>query len=71
MDLKADDIQCETDLVVLDSDHQGRTHVLVGECKTRKEISLEDIENLEQVRGIISRTERKLILDNMRNRPPG
>ncbi len=28
-------------------------------------------ENLEQVRGIISRTERKLILDNMRNRPPG
>ena len=28
-----------------------------------------DPENLEEVRAIISRTERKLILENLRNRP--
>jgi hypothetical protein len=42
-------IKCESDLVVLHSDSYGRVGLVIGECKTRKNIKEDDVSNLIRV----------------------
>jgi hypothetical protein len=40
---------CETDFVLLDQGFHGRVQLVIGECKTNKEITDEDVHNLSKV----------------------
>jgi hypothetical protein len=44
-----EDKKCETDFVVLISGYAGRAKLIIGECKTHKEITDQDVENLIEV----------------------
>jgi hypothetical protein len=48
-DLHGDGIRCESDLLVLEQQHDGRLSVAVSECKDAGEISQQDVENLAAV----------------------
>jgi hypothetical protein len=48
-DLRADRVDCESDLLVLEQHHDGRLAVAVSECKDAGEIDQQDIENLAAV----------------------
>jgi hypothetical protein len=41
--------KCETDLAVVTKSFNGRVQILIGECKTRKEITEQDAINLKRV----------------------
>jgi len=41
--------ECETDLVLLHRGQKGRPELLIGECKTNKEITDDDVRNLAKV----------------------
>lgn len=41
--------KCETDLVVMSQNNEGRVQLGIGECKGAKEISQEDVDNLRRV----------------------
>ena len=41
--------KCESDLILITQTHEGRLQLLIGECKTRKPISEEDVSNLKSV----------------------
>jgi len=44
---------CETDLVILSQDHEGRVQLGIGECKNAKEITDDDVAKLKLVAGAI------------------
>jgi hypothetical protein len=46
--------RCETDFVVVTQGHDGRVQLLIGECKTRDEITDQDVANLGRVADSIS-----------------
>jgi hypothetical protein len=41
--------QCETDLVVISKNHEGRTQLVIGESKSKMQVSEDDVENLRHV----------------------
>ena len=45
----ADINKCETDLVVLTKGYDGKVKLIIGECKTRKKITAQDVENMIKV----------------------
>ena len=45
-ELKCKERECESDLIVVDQGMDGRTQVLLGECKSNGEIDDDDIDNL-------------------------
>ncbi len=47
--ISADIDKCETDFVIVQQDYDGRVSIVIGECKTHKEISEDDVRNLSKV----------------------
>ncbi len=47
--------ECETDLVVLTQGYGGRVQLVIGECKTHKEITVQDVQNLKKVADALPR----------------
>jgi len=50
LNLKHATVQCESDLIVLELGRDGEPNLLIGECKTNKEIDGEDVGKLLAVR---------------------
>lgn len=56
LDSKELDIDCETDFVVVVKDnYKNKVTMIIGECKTRKEISDQDIVNLQKVKDVLEK----------------
>ena len=45
----ADINKSETDIAILTTGHDGKTQLIIGECKTHSEISAQDVENMIKV----------------------
>ncbi|HFY0602171.1 TPA: hypothetical protein ACIGVJ_000567 [Legionella pneumophila] len=46
--------KCETDFIILTSDHNGKLSIVISECKTRCGIELEDVQNLSRIADALS-----------------
>jgi hypothetical protein len=68
-ELAGDNIDCESDLLVLEQHHDGRVAVAVSECKAAGEIDQRDIDNLAAVADRLhaSGVECYLIFTTLRN----
>ena len=51
MNIKFDDINksCETDFIIISWNRNGKVSIVISECKTRKSIETQDVENLKKV----------------------
>lgn len=47
-------IKCESDFIIITSDHNGKVSIIISECKTRDTISAKDVSNLTKVADALS-----------------